>query len=49
MTPTIFEQSANDKPFWRVVVGPARTAGERTGLLNQVKAAGFSDAYAVSN
>lgn len=49
MAPTVFEQSANGKPFWRVVVGPARTAGDRATLLKQVTSAGFSDAYAVSN
>ncbi|MBT3143091.1 SPOR domain-containing protein [Phaeobacter gallaeciensis] len=48
MTPTVFEQSANGKPFWRVVVGPAQSKSERSTLLKKVKATGFSDAYAVS-
>jgi cell division septation protein DedD len=48
MTPTVFEQSANGKPFWRVVVGPAQNKSERSTLLKKVKATGFSDAYAVS-
>lgn len=37
------------KPFWRVVVGPAGTSGERTQLLTKIKNEGFTDAYAVSN
>jgi cell division septation protein DedD len=49
IVPTIFEQSANDKPFWRVVVGPAQSAAERAQLLKKVQGVGFSDAYAVTN
>lgn len=37
------------KPFWRVVVGPAASSGERGQLLNKIKAEGFTDAYAVTN
>ena len=47
--PTIYEQSSNGKAFWRVVVGPAQSKGERTQLLKAVKSAGFADAYAVTN
>jgi len=49
MSPTVYEQSANGKPFWRVVVGPAQSKSERASLLKKVKATGFSDAYAVTN
>ncbi len=49
MIPTVYEQSSNGKPFWRVVVGPAQSKGERSQLLKGVKEAGFSDAYAVTN
>ena len=49
MEPTVFEQSTNGKPFWRVVVGPAQSKSERNSLLKQARAAGFSDAYIVSN
>lgn len=49
MMPTVFEQTANGKAFWRVVVGPAQTKSEGSTLLKKVKAAGFSDAYFVSN
>ena len=49
MIPTVLAQSSNGKPFWRVVVGPAQNKSERSSLLKKVKAAGFSDAYAVTN
>ncbi len=49
MVPTVRKQSSSGKTFWRVIVGPARTATERAALLDQIKAAGFTDAYAVSN
>lgn len=49
MLPTVYEQSANGKKFWRVVMGPAQTKSERSALLKKIKATGFSDAYAVSN
>lgn len=49
MIPTVFEQKANGKPFWRVVVGPAQSKSELNSLLNNVKKTGFSDAYAVTN
>jgi cell division septation protein DedD len=49
MIPTVLAQTSNEKPFWRVVVGPAQSKSERASLLKTVKAAGFSDAYAVTN
>lgn len=49
MLPTVKKQEANDKPFWRVLVGPATSASERAELLSKIKSEGFSDAYAVSN
>ena len=39
----------NDKPFWRVIVGPAATTAEMSGRRKTVTAAGFADAYAVKN
>jgi len=36
-----------DNLFWRVVVGPAGTTGERSAMLRQVRSLGFTDAYAV--
>jgi len=49
MVPTVFEQSSNGKPFWRVVVGPAQSKSEGSTLLKKVQATGFSDAYFVTN
>ena len=39
----------NDKPFWRVIVGPAATTAEMSAMRETVTAAGFADAYAVKN
>ena len=49
LIPTVLAQSSNGKPFWRVVVGPAQSKSERSQLLKSVKAAGFTDAYPVTN
>ena len=49
MVPTVKAQSSSDKPFWRVLVGPASNKSELNQLLSKIKAEGFSDAYAVSN
>lgn len=47
--PTVKRFERDSKPFWRVVVGPAATSGERSQLLTKIKGEGFTDAYAVSN
>ena len=47
--PTVKSFERSGKTFWRVVVGPAASSGERTQLLTKVKNEGFTDAYAVSN
>ena len=39
----------NNKPFWRVIVGPATTTAELSAMLKTVTDAGFADAYAVKN
>ncbi len=49
MVPTVKQQSASGKTFWRVLVGPATTKTERAALLKKIKASGFADAYAVTN
>lgn len=49
MTTTVYAQNSGGKPFWRVVVGPAQTARERSTLLGKVREIGFTDAYAVTN
>ena len=38
-----------NKPFWRVIVGPAATSTEMSAMRKTVTAAGFADAYAVKN
>ncbi|MEX0310525.1 MAG: SPOR domain-containing protein [Tateyamaria sp.] len=47
--PTVKTFDRDGKPFWRVVVGPAGTASERSQLLTTIKGEGFTDAYAVTN
>ena len=47
--PTVKTFERDGKPFWRVVVGPASTSGERSQLLTKIKEEGFTDAYAVTN
>ena len=47
--PNITRFERDGKAFWRVVVGPAATSGERTKLLTKIKGEGFTDAYAVTN
>ncbi|MDF3382913.1 MULTISPECIES: SPOR domain-containing protein [unclassified Sulfitobacter] len=49
MVPTVKQSAINNKPFWRVVIGPATSKSELDTLLKKVKAEGFTDAYAVSN
>lgn len=39
----------NNKPFWRVIVGPAATTADMSAMRKTVTAAGFADAYAVKN
>ena len=45
----IFEFQIKEKPYWRVVVGPANTLDSRKKMLKAIKSAGFTDAYYVSN
>lgn len=47
--PAIREHSANDKTYWRVVVGPASNQSERAELLAQIREMGFADAYFVAD
>lgn len=46
--PSVKKQTSKGKTFWRVTVGPARTASERASLLKKIKGLGYSDAYFVS-
>jgi rare lipoprotein A len=43
----VVEGRTQANAFWRVVVGPAQTAADHSRMLAQVKALGFTDAYAV--
>ncbi|MEL6689218.1 MAG: SPOR domain-containing protein [Pseudomonadota bacterium] len=47
--PTVYEQESAGKRFWRVVVGPMSSEGDRAEVLKTVKSAGFTDAYFVTN
>lgn len=49
IVPTVRDQTSQGKLFWRVLVGPMRTAAERAEVLDKVKGIGFTDAYAVTN
>ena len=49
MVPTVLEQNSQGKAFWRVIVGPATNASERSALLKKIQGIGFEDAYAVTN
>ena len=49
MVPEVKRQESQGKPFWRVLVGPAGSAAERSSLLAKIKQEGFTDAYAVTN
>lgn len=49
MPAIIKEASLKGKTYWRVIVGPAQSSAARTSLLDQIKAKGFADAYAVRN
>jgi rare lipoprotein A len=49
MVPVVKRQASQGKDFWRVLVGPASSAAERSSLLSKIKTEGFTDAYAVTN
>lgn len=49
MIPTVKKQTSSGKTFWRVIVGPAQSKSEISALLKKIKAAGFTDAYTVTN
>lgn len=49
MVPIVKKQSSSGKTFWRVLIGPAGSKGERATLLKKVKGVGFADAYFVTN
>lgn len=46
---SVVEQGGDGTSFWRVLVGPAPNAQDRTAILAKVQALGFNDAYFVAN
>lgn len=48
LVPTIYDETSNGRPVWRVVVGPAPTAEDRAAVLDTVRGLGFEDAYFVA-
>lgn len=49
MAASVREQNSDGTKFWRVLVGPAPNATDRTAILAKVQGLGYSDAYYVSN
>ena len=49
MPVNILDFQIKGKPYWRVVAGPASTSDSRKNMLKDIKSAGFTDAYYVSN
>ncbi len=49
VVPNIEMNNSRGKDYWRVTVGPANTAGERSALLKKIKGLGYEDAYFVTN
>jgi len=47
LTAEIRPGRANDRDFWRVIIGPASDQAGRGQILERVRAMGFADAYAV--
>lgn len=49
MVALVKKMESKGKTFWRVLVGPASGKSERSQMMKQIHATGFTDAYAVSN
>ncbi len=49
VVPLIKQHRLKGKTYWRVIIGPASTAGERAALLKTARELGFADAYFVTN
>ena len=49
IVPIVKAQETKGKKFWRVLVGPANSKSERSGLLKKAQELGFGDAYFVTN
>ncbi len=49
VVPSVKSFTSNDKPYWRVIVGPASSSSDRSAVLKKIKGLGFGDAYPVTN
>lgn len=49
LSPVVKKSQVGEKELWRVVVGPAKNRFAHGRLMRKTKAAGFTDAYAVSD
>ena len=49
VVPSVKSFNSNDKPYWRVIVGPASSSSDRSAVLKKIKGLGFGDAYPVTN
>ncbi|WP_328795241.1 SPOR domain-containing protein [Jannaschia marina] len=47
VVPTVLEEEARGRTFWRVVVGPSTTSSDRAAVIRKAKSLGFTDAFAV--
>lgn len=45
IVPTVSTTRRNGKTFWRVVVGPASTPGDRNAILDTARDLGYADAF----
>jgi len=48
LVPTILNEEIRGRAFYRVIVGPAATTGDRAQVLQKAKSLGFNDAYFVA-
>lgn len=48
LTATVIPEQGNEKPYWRVLIGPVGSVAERDALMSRVKDIGFADAYPVA-
>ncbi|UWQ21051.1 SPOR domain-containing protein [Jannaschia sp. W003] len=47
IVPTVLEEESRGRAFWRVILGPSTSSGDRAAVLRKARDLGFSDAYPV--
>lgn len=47
--PAVKPFTSNNKPYWRIVVGPVDSQSDQRALLRKLEGLGFGDAYPVTN